>query len=485
MRSALVLLVGLAVVTGCATDEAPFSDHEELADLEEVSADGKADGVPSVFNKNRVVDDDVFVGAGAMTVADVQKFLERSPYGTRSWLASYEIDGKSAAQAIVDAAAGEDINPMALLVRMQVEASIVSKTVKPSQTLLNQALGCGCPDGGSCSAQYRGLGKQLVCGAKIFRKWYDASVAGTGQYRVGKTTSTLDGSVKPITHATASLYAYTPWIQSNKLVWNIYRKYVAHGESIGVFHPGTVTPTDPPPSGDWWKPTAGTSWQIELNTGAIDTSFNVRVYDVDLFETSAQTIAALKADGRKVVCYFSAGSHENWRPDASQYPASTLGNGLDGWPGEKWIDTRSPAVRTALEARMDLAKTKGCDGIDPDNVDGYTNNPGFPLTAATQLDFNKFLAAEGHARGLAVGLKNDMDQIAELVSYFDFTVNEQCFEYDECDTLTPFIAAGKPVWQLEYGTQSRAAAVCADANARNFDTLVKNLDLDAARISCR
>jgi Glycoside-hydrolase family GH114 len=71
----------------------------------------------------------------------------------------------------------------------------------------------------------------------------------------------------------------------------------------------------------------------------------------------------------------------------------------------------------------------------------YTNNPGVPLTATTQLDHNRFLAAEAQARGMAVGLKNDTDQIAALQPYFDFAVNEQCHEFDnghECDGYSAF-----------------------------------------------
>ncbi|MFP3534108.1 endo alpha-1,4 polygalactosaminidase, partial [Burkholderia sp. SIMBA_042] len=89
----------------------------------------------------------------------------------------------------------------------------------------------------------------------------------------------------------------------------------------------------------------------------------------------------LKSQGKRVVCYFSAGSSENWRSDYSQFTAADQGNPLDGWAGERWLDTRSANVRRIMTARMDLAKSKGCDGIDPDNVDGYTNNPGLPLTA--------------------------------------------------------------------------------------------------------
>jgi hypothetical protein len=138
-----------------------------------------------------------------------------------------------------------------------------------------------------------------------------------------------------------------------------------------------------------------------------------------------------------------------------------------------------------MRARLDLAVSKHCDGVEPDNVDGYTNNSGFPLTGATQLDYNRFLASEAHARNLSVGLKNDVDQVSQLVGSFDWALNEECFRYNECGTLQPFIDAGKAVFQVEYGTQSRADAICPQANALNFDSLVKDLNLDAFRISCR
>jgi hypothetical protein len=232
----------------------------------------------------------------------------------------------------------------------------------------------------------------------------------------------------------------------------------------------------------YWQPHPGTSWQIQLQ-GKLDTSVAASAYDIDLFDTPAATIAALRAAGRKVICYFSAGSYEDWRSDAKQFPAAARGNALDGWPGESWIDTRSAAVRTIMEARLDLAVSKGCDAVDPDNVDGYSNDPGFPLTAATQLDYNRFLAAAAHARGLAVGLKNDLDQVKALVTSFDFAVNEQCQQYKECDLLKPFIGASKPVFGIEY--KGTASAVCAAANAANFDTLIKTLALDATRTACR
>jgi hypothetical protein len=237
-----------------------------------------------------------------------------------------------------------------------------------------------------------------------------------------------------------------------------------------------------------WIPTAADTWQLQL-TGTINTTYPAMVYDIDLFDTPQATINALKTQGKRVVCYFSAGSSENWRPDFKQFAAADMGKNLDGWAGERWLDTRSANVRKIMQARMDLAKSKGCDGIDPDNVDGYTNKPGFPLTAATQLDYNRFLAAEGHARGLAVGLKNDVDQTTQLATDFDFAVNEQCFQYKECSTYTPFTTQGKAVMNIEYATKYKdattRAGLCASARSLNLRTLVLPLDLnDKYRYAC-
>jgi len=242
-----------------------------------------------------------------------------------------------------------------------------------------------------------------------------------------------------------------------------------------------------PPAGNkdqnWWRPTPGTSWQIQLS-GTVDTSFDVQVYDVDLFETEAKTIEQLHASGRKVICYFSAGSFEDWRSDAKNFPQEVLGKNLEGWPGERWLDVRQiEKLSAVMQARMDLAVQKKCDAVDPDNVDGYANDSGFPLSGENQLAYNRWLAAEAHRRGLAIGLKNDLGQIAGLVADFDFAINEECFQFNECDELLSFIRANKPVWGIEY--QDNRTAFCPAANQMNFDTLKKNLDLDASRESCR
>jgi len=136
-------------------------------------------------------------------------------------------------------------------------------------------------------------------------------------------------------------------------------------------------------------------------------------------------------------------------------------------------------------------KEKGCDGVEPDNVDGYTNDTGFNLTSNDQIQYNKFLANEAHQRGLSIGLKNNLDQIEVLEPFFDFAVNEQCHEYTECNLLLPFIENNKPVFNAEYddiyvdNTNNARNLLCDDANAMEFKTLILPMDLDDSfRFSC-
>ena len=237
------------------------------------------------------------------------------------------------------------------------------------------------------------------------------------------------------------------------------------------------------PAGGWWRPDPGTSWQIQY-TGALKTSLNVKVYNIDLFETKKSVIASLHAKGKRVICYFSGGSYEDWRPDAKTFPRTVLGKKLDDWPGERWLDIRQRrALLPIMKARMDLAVKKGCDAVDPDNMDGYANQTGFPLTSADQIAYNKAIAQAAHGRGLAVGLKNDLGQVKALVGYFDFAVNEQCFQYNECERLLPFVQAGKPVFGIEYSLSTKR--FCSKANRMNFDFLKKKLSLDVWRVACR
>jgi len=235
--------------------------------------------------------------------------------------------------------------------------------------------------------------------------------------------------------------------------------------------------------GSWWRPSPGTSWQWQLS-GEINTAFEVQMYDIDLFDASPEVISQLHTNGRVVICYFSAGTYEEDRPDMDAFPPQVLGKGLVDWPSERWLDIRRiDQLSPVMTARLDLAVQKGCDGVEPDNVDSYTNDSGFPISAADQLAFNTWLAEQAHTRGLSVGLKNDLEQAGDLQPYFDWALNEECFTYHECELLSQFVTAGKAVFGVEYSLEP--VIFCPQANAMGFDFLSKHTELDAWRLACR
>jgi hypothetical protein len=252
------------------------------------------------------------------------------------------------------------------------------------------------------------------------------------------------------------------------------------GGLAGGARAGTLP--DPVACDGCYAPDLQTSWQWQLQ-GSVDTSVDVQMYDIDGFEARANLVTQLHDDGRKVVCYLSAGSWENFRLDAADFPDSVLGRS-NGWPGERWLDIRKLRVlRPIMQARLDMCQAKGFDAVEFDNVDGYQNNTGFPLTGAEQLRYDVFLANQAHLRGMSAVLKNDLGQVRTLLPYFDFALNEQCFQYHECDKLTPFVDAGKAVFGVEYHLDS--ADFCPDANTMNFNFLKKKLSLRAWRVACR
>ena len=193
-------------------------------------------------------------------------------------------------------------------------------------------------------------------------------------------------------------------------------------------------------------------------------------------------IDELHRKGRKVICYFDAGAWESYRPDADHFPKSVVGKPT-GWEGERWLDIRQvQVIGPLIEARLDMAVAKGCDAVEPDQDNGWENDPGFPITREESIAWNIWVADAAHARGLSVGLKNSVTETAELEPYFDWNLNEECFQYQECELLEPFTRAGKAVLQVEYATDPRD--FCPRASALGFASMRKNLELDAARMAC-
>jgi len=230
-----------------------------------------------------------------------------------------------------------------------------------------------------------------------------------------------------------------------------------------------------------WRPPPRITWQWQLTT-PVNQSVSAAVFDIDLFDNPASVVSSLHRRGRRVVCYLDAGTYENFRPDARSFPRSVLGKS-NGWPGERWLDIRRLNVlRPIMRARLALCKRKHFDGVEADNVDGYENDTGFPLTASQQLTYDRWLAGTAHSLGLSIALKNDLDQVRQLQPFFDFALDEQCFEYSECSKLRPFVTAGKAVFEVEYNLPP--SQFCARANADGFMSMRKNLRLDSSRQVC-
>ena len=227
------LLLILLSLGACATPDE--LEGERLGNGEK---SGRS-GVASAFSQNQPLSDAFFLDSEALSAAGVQAFLERSPYGLRSWLADHQIDGRPASAMIYDVAQSAGVNPILLLSRMQVEASLIASSSRPAQHLIDRAMGCGCPDGQRCDLGYLGLKNQLRCAASKFRELYDLSATGEGWWLRGVGKESLDGYwIVPKNHATAALYAYTPWVLVGSggtwLAWKMARKFDLHVTDLGL-----------------------------------------------------------------------------------------------------------------------------------------------------------------------------------------------------------------------------------------------------------
>jgi hypothetical protein len=272
----------------------------------------------------------------------------------------------------------------------------------------------------------------------------------------------------------------------------------------------------PPPS-TWkhrdpsvWQPKTGTAYQMIL-TGAVDDSkgtiepSQTPIFDVDLFYTNKSVIDALHAQGKKVVCYFSAGSSEDWRPDYTSFTTADKGPCLNGWAGERYVDVRSANVFNVMKKRIALAAEKGCDGIDPDNMDGTV----FGFTTTDTVNYIKKLAKEAHSHGIGMGLKNVQDLLSKVKDDVQFAVNEECGLFDgDCDPYTSFLKSGKPVFHVEYANyeivngkpvissnDTALAGLSSDElrtklclkgvkSGSSFSTTIKSLNLDGWVLYC-
>jgi len=194
--------------------------------------------VAADFDAGNIISDQVFFAPGTMTVAQVQAFLTTRGASCRAGeqpclkdytaatvarsaeagLCAGYAGGRqeTAAQMVVGVAASCGINPQVLLVLLEKEQSLVTRT-SPTSRAYQIATGFGCPDTAPCDAQYYGLFNQLYQAARQYQR-YAASPNSYG-YRAGRTNTIYwhpnaacgTSQVYIENQATAGLYNYTPY----------------------------------------------------------------------------------------------------------------------------------------------------------------------------------------------------------------------------------------------------------------------------------
>jgi hypothetical protein len=244
---------------------------------------------------------------------------------------------------------------------------------------------------------------------------------------------------------------------------------------------GPAPPSAVPCHACWHPHPATQPWQWQLQ-GRIDLSIKAPVYDIDM-DDPASAVDRIHARGAKAICYVDVGSWEPYRSDAGQFPKRVLGRHFQGFPNERWLDVRKLRVlRPIMAKRFDTCARKGFDAVEPDNEDGYQNRTGFPITYGEQLRYDRWISNAIRRRGMTPGLKNDLGQVRAMLPYVGFEINEQCFQYNECGRLRPFIAHGKPVFGAEY--QLPPSRFCPKSKRLGFSTIRKRYSLRAWRRTC-
>ncbi|WP_435640043.1 endo alpha-1,4 polygalactosaminidase [Micavibrio aeruginosavorus] len=238
----------------------------------------------------------------------------------------------------------------------------------------------------------------------------------------------------------------------------------------------------------WWRPNASVrNWDILLQDPPhIDTLPARDMLILDLFDTPVETVVALQKQGTWVVCYINVGAWENWRPDAKDFPTKLIGKRYRGWQGEKWLDIRNRGLRPLIEARLDLCRDKGFDGVDPDNINGFENTTGFSINDTNQMNFNRWLARAAHSRGLGIGLKNATSLSANLVADFDWVLMERCVLEGWCAQAEPFQKAGKMVFDIEYPENNITLAIgmMCKQKPENVNVIFKDRQLTSVLHTC-
>jgi hypothetical protein len=214
------------------------------------------------------------------------------------------------------------------------------------------------------------------------------------------------------------------------------------------FKPPHLDNTGKPMTWDWQLTSSNSAaCQIPIvqNPPCPLTFHPVDMFDIDGTVNTASDVAKIHSSpGRtlaheKAICYLSLGSWEDYRPDALRWPGATLGLVLTGFADEHWVDVRQlSSLQPIIDARLSMCATKGFDGVEVDNIDGWngaldgTSPKGFPLTKSDAEAWLAYIANQAHSLKMFVIWKNNDEDTSFGVRYFDGALSEQCYSFTQC-----------------------------------------------------
>jgi len=223
----------------------------------------------SKFNPGRIIDDAVFYNKDAMTVTQIQSFLnskvpvcetDTRPYpeakapclknyrettkakSADAYCNGYSVVNQSAAEIIYGVAQSCGVNPQVIIVTLQKEQGLVTDVwprdgwlawnCQPGNGCVNfqyrSAMGYGCPDTAACDSAYYGFFNQVYNAARQFKRY--RALPTSYNFVAGRynnipwhpdTASCGYSSVYIENQATAGLYNYTPY-RPNQAALNAY-----------------------------------------------------------------------------------------------------------------------------------------------------------------------------------------------------------------------------------------------------------------------
>lgn len=239
LRAAVAGLAAVAVLA------ATFS----AVDLVAPGGDETASAVSGAgFDPGYIISDAEFYDGYAMTVAQVQAFLDArvpacngGPLGclkdyrqsTVNIAADRYCDGyrggasESAATIIVNVARSCGINPKAILVLLEKEQGLVTSRA-PSRWAYQAATGMSCPDTAPCDPSVAGFFYQVFYGVRQYQVYrafpasFNHRAGQVNQVRYHPNASCGTRSLFIQNDATAGLYNYTPYTPNTAALANMY-----------------------------------------------------------------------------------------------------------------------------------------------------------------------------------------------------------------------------------------------------------------------